>query len=402
MEFHFSIFMVIAAAAYYESIRLIAMMTVLFAIQHLVGYFFTPELVFGTESYPFLMVMIHAVFLLLTSSATTLQIISKEKITAQLEAEKKSKDESSLHLISQVEALSDHIRSTSAIVSGKSEANVKMNQVMRSAYDEVSGGLGEQVVSVEHMEKNLRKINGAIQNVFESSEDMKGNAVSTEQAVASSHQQIQELKEQNKQVLQVIEGTFESMSALKESAVRAQSMVNMIQEVANQTNLPALNASIEAARAGEHGRGFAVVASEIRKLSDQSRSAAEEIEAIIMTIHRESELNYVQVESGQEAMKQSALQVEAFAVNFEQVRQMIQRILDYMVTMNQMMTAIKDDTYSVTDEMNQISAFIEQGMASMQELTVMCNNQIESAEQVDQEVTKLNELSRSLQEQFSA
>ncbi|MGG1663368.1 methyl-accepting chemotaxis protein [Brevibacillus sp. NRS-1366] len=61
-----------------------------------------------------------------------------------------------------------------------------------------------------------------------------------------------------------------------------------------------MNASIEAARAREHGKGFAVVASEIRKLSGQSRSAAEEIQAIMTTIHQENEMNFAEVKRGQE------------------------------------------------------------------------------------------------------
>ncbi|WP_281888589.1 hypothetical protein [Paenibacillus sp. YYML68] len=72
MEFHFSIFMVVAAVAYYEQIRLVLLMTVLFAVQHVAGYFLIPQLVFGTSSYSFLMLCIHALFFILTSGATSL------------------------------------------------------------------------------------------------------------------------------------------------------------------------------------------------------------------------------------------------------------------------------------------------------------------------------------------
>ena len=76
VEFHFSIFMVLAIVAYYENMKLIAIMTVLFALQHILGFFFLTELVFGAASYSFLMLVIHAVFLILTSGATSLQIHS--------------------------------------------------------------------------------------------------------------------------------------------------------------------------------------------------------------------------------------------------------------------------------------------------------------------------------------
>ncbi|MGO4376447.1 hypothetical protein AB4Z21_37975, partial [Paenibacillus sp. MCAF20] len=67
VEFHFSIFMVIAIVAYYERISLIVVMTVLFAVQHVAGLYLFPTYVFGTKDYTIGMVAIHAVFLLLTS-----------------------------------------------------------------------------------------------------------------------------------------------------------------------------------------------------------------------------------------------------------------------------------------------------------------------------------------------
>lgn len=80
VEYHFSIFMVIAMIAYYESIKLILISTVLFAIQHLVGYFTFPELICGTDQYPFGVLLVHAVFLIFTSGATILQVSMKRNI----------------------------------------------------------------------------------------------------------------------------------------------------------------------------------------------------------------------------------------------------------------------------------------------------------------------------------
>lgn len=401
VEFHFSIFMVLAITAYYENIRLIAMMTILFAVQHIAGFFFIPQLVFGTDSYPFLMLVVHAVFLILTSCATILQIISKGKITAQLEAEKKSKEERLMDLMQHIETLSGNIRSASATVATKSETNIKINQTMGTSFDEVSGGLGDQIISIEQMGSNLGRINRSIQTAFESAEEMKVSAIATEQTVASSHQTVHAIQEQNRNVLEAVTSIVASMSNLQQSTSQAQGMVSMIQEVADQTNLLALNASIEAARAGEQGKGFAVVANEIRKLSDQSRSTAEEIRAIMNKVRQESEANLGQVEGGEEAIRQSARNIDSFATDFEQVRHMIRHMLDYILDMNQMMTEIKTEAQGVTSEMNHISAVIEEGMAAMEELRGMSDTQIEAAEQVGQELEKLNNLSKSLQEQFN-
>ena len=92
VEYHFSIFMVIAALAYFENVRLILLSTVIFVIQHLAGYFAFPELLCGTSDYPFNILMIHAVFLLITSAVVIVQIIVRDKHFSQLKKEKDHAD----------------------------------------------------------------------------------------------------------------------------------------------------------------------------------------------------------------------------------------------------------------------------------------------------------------------
>ncbi|BBI34013.1 methyl-accepting chemotaxis protein [Cohnella abietis] len=402
VEFHFSIFMVIAAAAYYDNVRLILLMTLLFILQHVLGFLFFPQLVFGTEHYPLLMVTIHAVFLVLTSSATILQIRSKRQITDQLEAERDSKDSKVRELLGHVQSLSEQIRTTSSNVSETIKQNVRTNKEMKYAFEEVTGGLGTQAWSLEQMGEKLRNIHVSIQSSLHSSELMEENASSTELSVVASHNEAGALLGDMVLIAQSVSKVEDTMVALKQSSRSAEAMIIRIQQMADQTELLALNASIEAARSGEYGRGFEVIAKEIRLLASDSQRAAEEIQDIMSAIRAESDLTASQLESEQDMVRISMGRVESFAKDFDRVKQTIDELLEFIPSMSQMMANIEEDSAGVTSEMSHISAVIEQGMSSMEELMGVCDNQIETVEKVEVEIEQLHELSLSLRQQFSS
>lgn len=157
-----------------------------------------------------------------------------------------------------------------------------------SAADQTSS-MAERVASSASLQNDaaaaiagaVEQMSAAIGQINSSTQDAHARARDAATAADAGAATIRRTSQESDQVVAEVSKASETISALGNESERISTIVKVIKEVAEQTNLLALNAAIEAARAGEQGRGFAVVADEVRQLAERTRNSAEEIREMV-------------------------------------------------------------------------------------------------------------------------
>jgi methyl-accepting chemotaxis protein len=302
-------------------------------------------------------------------------------------------------LVKQVSEMAENVSASSQELLASAEETSRTITSIAETSSEIAAGSDQ---TTHRMSSSLEKMNSleeAARFLFNQAELVRQTARDMRVVAEKGGKTVHASSTKMMSIEETMSNTSETVEALGQRSTQITTIIGTITDIAEQTNLLALNAAIEAARAGEHGRGFAVVADEVRKLAEQSRQAAKGVTEIVHSI--QEEVNII-IKQNSDGVKEVIAGVEITNETNASLEDILSQTTKTTVVVDEMVDHIQE-TLNLSKEVatsfahvNEIAestasntettaAASEEGSAAMEQVTA-------SASELSQQAEKLKEL----------
>jgi methyl-accepting chemotaxis protein len=321
-------------------------------------------------------------------ASLTVQTRSEQSSHIALQVDSRVKEE--LAALSQALQYSNDLAGAAGTVADNAEA------VARRVSD-ISSAVAEMTASIQEMDQNLLNLATVVEQAVANTQEMSASIVqvagNADRVRSESNVTDQQVREGRNEVLALSKGMGSISDTVADVVTEMQSLdgasrqigeiLGLIEEIADQTNLLALNAAIEAARAGEHGRGFAVVADEVRKLAENSASSTKQIGQLVADIQRRTSAVLERtarannlVQNNAESARNVTTMIETISTRVTEVAQLVSEI---SVATTEQARASEE----LARASEQMGAMTHEAAATMREQAITSNQILESVSEIE-------------------
>lgn len=302
----------------------------------------------------------------------------------------------SRNLVAQVLKTTENVSSSTVKLADASEVLTNSNNQIAIAVDEIDKGLYQQAQDSQNCLTLMADLSQRITRAVDTVHNMNSITDNTKTVIASGMSTMDDLMEKSTDTTNITQNVVANIRNLEESLVEVEKFVDLINNIAEETSLLALNASIEAARAGDAGRGFAVVAQSVSKLSDGTIEAASQIQSVMEQIKNyTNETVDVAETAGEIVSKQTATvndTIKVFGGMNNYLANLIKE-LDSLESTIESMERHRNDTLNAIES---ISAVSEENTASVSMVNDSLKNQITIVGNLHESTVELEERAKEL------
>jgi methyl-accepting chemotaxis protein len=278
-------------------------------------------------------------------------------------------------MIENLRRVMENIQESIGILSSSAQQIVSTTTQVASAAAETAAAVTETTATVEEVKQTAQLATQKARFVSESSQRAAQVCESGKKSAAESMDVMKKIREQ-------MESIAESIVRLSEQSQTIGEIMLSVNDLAEQSNLLAVNASIEAAKAGEQGKGFAVVAQEVRNLADQSKQATVQVRSILSDIQKATNAAVMVTEQGSKA-------VEAGVKQSAQAGESVQKLGESIAEAAQAATQIAASSQQQMVGMDQV-------VQAMENIKIASTQNVASTRQTETAAKNIEELGRKL------
>lgn len=256
----------------------------------------------------------------------------------------------------------------------------------------------QQQTAVTNGADSVASISQSVKSISQETEEISQEADQAAKKAEAGNLVVEKSVNQIHSVEEKVRTTARLVDELGARSQEIGAIVDTISDLAGQTNLLALNAAIEAARAGEQGRGFAVVAEEVRKLAEQSATAAQQIADLIGRIQDDTSKAVASMDSDRQAVVQGAESVEGLRQVFEEINGLVIDVAGKIESMSDSIQHVADQSSEITNHMEQIDTGAAKVADNMQSISAATEEQSASAQEIASASDSLARQAQDVQE----
>lgn len=277
--------------------------------------------------------------------------------------------------ISNISLMIESVKNSTNIVNvqatnllGVSDEMSSSTQEINAAVQEVASAANEQSNDLINVKTSLDIFADSLNQITSSINDVNSNLHNINSMAEDGNSKLKFLFDSMKNVNESFDTVRNKVINLDNHVEKVNDITVIINDIAEQTDLLALNAAIESARAGEVGKGFSVVAEEIRKLAEQSKMSANDINGLISSINKEAQIAVKTTDSGKDSLNNQSTLIEDSIKSFALIFKSINSILPKVNDINKSIENINLEKNSIISKTLNISGVSEENAASSEEI----------------------------------
>lgn len=305
------------------------------------------------------------------------------------------------NIVLDISETSGHLAASSQQLTATTDENSKTTAFVAELVQESSSGAETQTSAMGETSRAMEEMSSGIQKIAEAAASIVDSSADTETDVFSGSQKIELVSKQMDAIKTSTHLSSNLITQLNGLNSQVSAMSSAISTIAVQTNLLSLNAGIEAARAGEHGRGFAVVASEVRKLADQSKTTAGDIQETIVQMTELIDQTYEAIHHRVSADVELGIQVTAEAKEaFESIERSTSKINGQIHDISAITEQMSAGAEEVAASVHEISNISRSTSDAFQDVTAATQQQLASMEEISASSNELSRMAGNLQQKI--